>query len=166
MAPLPDELAARYGRPYRKAERIEISPERFEKGRERGDDGAWGVGALVVREGRGLFVREDATWLLSGGRLEAGERPEAGAKREVLEETGLEIEIVDLCAIAEQTFVNEEHDDSYTFHFATFLGVPDDSSAQTLGSADPAIDEVAWHERVPSNTFDRELVRRLFETYI
>lgn len=166
MSPFSDELADRYGSPYRKAERIEIPASRFEKGRKRGDDGAWGVGALVVRDGRGLLVRENTTWLLPGGRLESGESPETGAKREVLEETGIEIEIVDLCAIAEQTFVREGSDDSYTFHFATFLGAPDDSSVQTVGSDDPAIDEVAWRERVPANTFDRELVSRLFQTYV
>ena len=84
-SPTPDELARRYDDPYRKSERFEIDPERFERGVQRDDDGAWGVGALVVHDGRGLFVREGDTWLLPGGRLESDESPEAGARREVRE---------------------------------------------------------------------------------
>lgn len=165
----PDELAARYddSEPYRKAERFEIDPERFERGIERGDDGAWGVGALVVRDGRALFVREADTWLLPGGRLEADESPESGARREVREETGIEIEIVGLGAIAEQTFVRRGSDESYEFRFVTFVAEPlepDPTLPKTPD--DDAIDAVAWRSSVPENTFDRDLVCRLLDAYV
>ncbi len=162
----PDELAARYDEPYRKVDRIEISAERFERGIERGDDGAWGVGALVVHDGRALLVREGGTWLLPGGRLQSSETPEAGAKREVREEAAVEIEIVDLCAIAEQTFVREGSDRTYEFCFATFLGKPCNPTAGTVDFDGGAIDEVSWLRDAPPNTFDHDLVRRLFETHV
>lgn len=165
MSISPDELAARYGDPYRKSDRIEISTERFEKGMRRGDDGGWGVGALVFDGEEILFVREGDMWLLPGGRLEPGEPPETGAKREVREETGVEIEIAGLGAISEQTFVREGTDDSYEFTFATFLGEPVDAHAKTNGG-EISVVEAAWRRTVPENTFDRELVTRLVETRI
>ena len=165
-SPTPDELAHRYDDPYRKSERFEIDPERFERGVQRDDDGAWGVGALVVHDGRGLFVREGDTWLLPGGRLESDESPEAGARREVREETGVEIEIVDLGAIAEQTFVQRGSNRSYEFRFATFVAEPI-AAEPTLPDAprDDAIDAIAWRSDVPEATFDYDLVRRLADTY-
>lgn len=55
------------------------------------------AGALVVREGKvllGLRDREPhkGLWDIPGGFLEAEEHPEAGAIREVKEETGLDIQ--------------------------------------------------------------------------
>lgn len=167
MSLSPDELAARYDDPYRKTERIELSTERFEKGIERGDDGAWGVGALVFRDGRALFVREGDTWLLPGGRLEPGESPPAGARREVRGETGIEIKVTGLGAIAEQKFVREGTGETYEFCFATFLGEPTTASPKAAAQpSDDGIDEVAWRREVPTNTFDYDLVARLVGTYV
>lgn len=55
-----------------------------------------GVGAIVLRHGRVLLVRRgrppgQGLWSLPGGVLEAGERLEDGVRREVREETGLEV---------------------------------------------------------------------------
>jgi len=53
----------------------------------------------VVRDGQGrvLFIRRerrgDVWWILPGGGVEAGERPEGAARRELLEETGLEVRL-------------------------------------------------------------------------
>lgn len=200
--PSPDELASRYGDVYRKRDRIELTPQRFERGIERGDDGSWGAGALVVADSRGLFVREGDSWFLPGGRVESNESIEAAARREVTEETGVVVELTDLGAIAEQTFVHPEDERSYEFFFATFCAVPrsstrddptdtapvhpNDNAAIHLNDEPPthtndtaptysndtpqtrpgAVDEVSWFETVPEDTFDRALVRRLFETYV
>jgi ADP-ribose pyrophosphatase YjhB (NUDIX family) len=162
-----DELAARYDDPYRKADRFELEPDRFDRGLARGDAGAWGVGALVVHDGRGLFVREGDTWLLPGGRLEADESHAAGARREVAEETGLEIEIDGLAAIAEQTFVRRGSSESYEFRFATFVAEPIDATPELPHDPDDdAIEEVRWHASVPAKTFDRDLVERLVDAHV
>jgi ADP-ribose pyrophosphatase YjhB (NUDIX family) len=55
------------------------------------------VGALVVDDGRVLLVRRardpyGGTWDVPGGFLEEGERPVDGLRRELCEETALEIE--------------------------------------------------------------------------
>lgn len=163
MTLTPEALAARYDDHYRKAERIEISAERFEKGLERGDDGEWGAGCFVVDGDRFVFVREGDDWLVPGGRVEAGESPVAAARREVREETGIAVHVTGLGAIAEQTFVNEESGESFDFYFATFVGAPADPDPAFDPEA--GIDEVAWHAEVPENTFDRDLVERLAVEY-
>jgi 8-oxo-dGTP diphosphatase len=53
-----------------------------------------GVGVLVVRQGKVLLGRRTSqhgygTWSPPGGKAEEGETPEATARRELLEETGL-----------------------------------------------------------------------------
>ncbi len=167
MAPPAEGPLAEYDGYYRKSDRFEIEPARFEKALDRGDDGAWGVGALVVDDGRGLFVREGDLWLLPGGRLEEGERLAAGARREVLEETEVEVEITGLGAVAEQTFIHRETGASYEFRFATFVARPVGSAATTPENPDDhAIDEIEWFETIPEETFDRDLVSRLFEAYV
>jgi ADP-ribose pyrophosphatase YjhB (NUDIX family) len=57
-----------------------------------------GVGAVVVREGRALIVRRaheprKGEWSLPGGLLDLGESLVDAARREVREETGLDVEV-------------------------------------------------------------------------
>jgi 8-oxo-dGTP pyrophosphatase MutT (NUDIX family) len=54
------------------------------------------VAVFVVWEGNVLlhFHRKLGMWLPSGGHIEQGELPDDAAVREVLEETGLEVELV------------------------------------------------------------------------
>jgi 8-oxo-dGTP diphosphatase len=65
------------------------------------------VGAIVVRDGALLMVRRahdpgKGLWSLPGGRLERGEYLSDALKREVLEETGLElVEVRGLAGIFE-----------------------------------------------------------------
>ena len=59
------------------------------------------AGALIVRDGRVLLVKRAiqpflGCWDIPGGFLEEDEHPEAGAIREVREETGLEVRLTDL----------------------------------------------------------------------
>jgi len=66
-----------------------------------------GVGAVVVDEGRVLLVRRGSEplkgeWSLPGGVLEVGESLLAGVVREVLEETGLSIEPVELVELLDR----------------------------------------------------------------
>jgi mutator protein MutT len=57
-----------------------------------------GVGAVIVRDGKVVLIRRKyeplaGQWSLPGGALEIGETLEAGVAREMLEETGLEVEV-------------------------------------------------------------------------
>lgn len=157
-----DELAARYGgKVVRVGDRTELPPARWESGLDR-DSTGWGVGALVEHDGRVLLVEQGDEWLLPGGMLEPGESHAAGATREVREETGIGIETTDLLAVTEQTFVNTADGREFDFRFATFRGLPDGTAvSDDPGIEDEEIAAVAWHDALPENTFDRDLVARL-----
>jgi 8-oxo-dGTP diphosphatase len=72
-----------------------------------------GVGALIF-EGRSILLVERAKeplkgyWSLPGGIVEAGEKLDSAIRREVLEETGLEIEPVALFEIFERIMPDAE----------------------------------------------------------
>ena len=159
----PDELAARYDGVVRRSNRIELPPEQW-NGLVT-DEGRWGVGALVARDGHALLVREGSKasdWVLPGGKLEVGERHAEGAAREVEEETGVAVTVDTLLAVSEQTFVEASGDCEFEFSFATFgatpvaegLPVPDDDP----GLVDEDIVEVRWHDEPPDDAFDRALL--------
>ena len=64
------------------------------------------VGAIVVKDGRLLMVQRAhdpgaGLWSLPGGRVEHGEYLADALRREVAEETGLEIDVQDLVGILE-----------------------------------------------------------------
>ncbi|GHF16886.1 NUDIX hydrolase [Streptomyces spiralis] len=64
------------------------------------------VAGVVVREdGRLLAIRraDNGTWELPGGVLELSETPEAGVAREVLEETGIHVEVDELTGVYKNT---------------------------------------------------------------
>ncbi|MET3984282.1 NUDIX domain-containing protein [Streptomyces sp. PvR034] len=63
------------------------------------------AGAVAREGGRLLAIRraDNGTWELPGGVLELAESPEAGVRREVLEETGIEIEVDELTGVYKNT---------------------------------------------------------------
>lgn len=72
-----------------------------------------GVACVVWRNGKFLIGRRmgshgDSTWSVPGGHLEPGESWEVCAKREVVEETGMEITNVRLLAVTNDLFIKDE----------------------------------------------------------
>lgn len=63
------------------------------------------AGAVVREDGRFLAIRraDNGTWELPGGVLELSESPEAGVIREVLEETGIQVEVDELTGVYKNT---------------------------------------------------------------
>ena len=72
-----------------------------------------GIGILMLKEGKILLgkrhdekdkadsaLRGEGTWTMPGGKLEWGETFEEGAKREVLEETGIVLNKVEVLCIS------------------------------------------------------------------
>ncbi len=82
------------------------------------------VGALVIDDGRLLMVKRDrepgrGLWTVPGGHVELGEYLEQALRREVMEETGLEVEVGGLAGIFE--VVGDPHFviHDYAAHLAT-----------------------------------------------
>ena len=68
-----------------------------------------GVGGVVVDEGRALLIRRggpplQGEWSIPGGLLEVGETIERGIVRELAEETGLDVGVVELIEVFERIF--------------------------------------------------------------
>ncbi|MGE0865545.1 MAG: NUDIX hydrolase [Vicinamibacterales bacterium] len=79
-----------------------------------------GVGAVVVRGDRVLIVRRaheprKGEWSLPGGVLELGESLGEAVRREVLEETGLQVEIGPMIEPLER--IHRDADGRVRFHF-------------------------------------------------
>ncbi|MCE1248339.1 MAG: NUDIX hydrolase [Firmicutes bacterium] len=105
---------------------------------------------LVEDNGRVMLTRRGIDpfrdwWDLPGGFLENGEEPVEGAKRELMEETGLEIEVLDLLGIEVDTYGDYG---IYTLNFH-YLSKP------IGGTASPKSDvaEIRWFlpDEIPEN---------------
>jgi ADP-ribose pyrophosphatase YjhB (NUDIX family) len=104
-----------------------------------------GVGALIVDGGRILLVERGREplkgyWSLPGGVVEAGERLEAAMRREVREETGLEVDVVCMLEIFERIMPDNEGKPEYHYVLIDYLCRP---AGGTLGAADDA-SRVQW----------------------
>ncbi len=85
-----------------------------------------GVGAVVVNGGRALVVRRateplKGEWSIPGGMLELGEKLREGVAREVLEETGLKVEVGDVLDVFDSIFPDPDGRTQYHFVLIDFL---------------------------------------------
>lgn len=68
-----------------------------------------GVGGVVIENGRTLLIRRGSEplrgqWSIPGGTLELGESLQDGVARELLEETGLQVRVLDLIEVFDRIF--------------------------------------------------------------
>jgi 8-oxo-dGTP diphosphatase len=66
-----------------------------------------GVGGVVIDDGRALLIRRASEplrgeWSIPGGMLELGETLQEGVARELLEETGLQVRVLQLIEVFER----------------------------------------------------------------
>ena len=71
-----------------------------------------GVGGVIIEEGRTLLIRRGSEplrgqWSIPGGTLELGESLQQGVARELLEETGLEVRVLDLIEVFDRIFTEQ-----------------------------------------------------------
>ena len=69
-----------------------------------------GVGGVIIVEGRALLSRRGSEpllgeWSIPGGMLELGETLEEGVARELLEETGLTVRVIELIEVFDRIYV-------------------------------------------------------------
>ena len=72
-----------------------------------------GVGGVVIHRGRVLLIRRGheplkGEWSIPGGMLELGEELTAGVRRELKEETGLEVEPLDCILVFDRIMRESE----------------------------------------------------------
>ncbi len=104
-----------------------------------------GVGAVVVRDGKALVIKRaheprEGEWSLPGGLLELGESLQEAVRREIKEETSLDITVGPII----ETFDRVHRDDAgkirYHFVIVDFVCWPDGGEAVAGSDAEG----VAW----------------------
>jgi len=68
-----------------------------------------GVGGVIIEDGRALLIRRGSEplrgeWSIPGGTLELGESLQEGVARELREETGLEVRVLELIEVFDRIF--------------------------------------------------------------
>jgi 8-oxo-dGTP diphosphatase len=68
-----------------------------------------GIGGVIIENGRTLLIRRGSEplrgeWSIPGGTLELGETLEEGVARELLEETGVQVRVLELIEVFDRIF--------------------------------------------------------------
>jgi 8-oxo-dGTP diphosphatase len=88
-----------------------------------------GVGAVVVNDGRALLVKRGnepakGAWSIPGGMVEFGETLHDAVRREIREETGLNIEVGDRLQVLERIFRDDSGRVRYHYILIDYRAVP------------------------------------------
>jgi 8-oxo-dGTP diphosphatase len=104
-----------------------------------------GVGGVVIHEGRALLIKRGSEplkdqWSIPGGTLELGESIQEGVRRELLEETGIEVRVGELIEVFDRIFRDAAGNIQYHFVIVDYL------CEKISGEAKPASDvtDTAW----------------------
>lgn len=86
-----------------------------------------GIGGVIIEQSRTLLIRRGSEpllgeWSIPGGALELGESLQKGVARELLEETGVEVRVLDLIEVFDRIFLGDKSTTPETkgrprFHF-------------------------------------------------
>ncbi len=102
-----------------------------------------GVGVLVTRGNQVLLLHRhhahgEGTWSPPGGHLEFGETPEACARREVKEETGLDVLEVHYLCLTNDVFTEEG------LHYVTIWMEGKGDEGEAVVNAPEEASEIGW----------------------
>ena len=86
-----------------------------------------GIGGVIIEKDRALLIRRGSEpllgeWSIPGGTLELGESLQQGVARELLEETGIEVRVLELIEVFDRVFLENGSNDTegkrrLRFHF-------------------------------------------------
>src|SRR5262249_30359449 len=118
---LPGDSSTAKGIIYRRCQAFSKGEKsRKVAGREYPERPIVGVGGVVIENDRALLIRRGSApllgeWSIPGGMLEVGETISEGVQRELLEETALEVKVLDLIEVFER--VTRDADGRSKYHF-------------------------------------------------
>ncbi len=128
-----------------------------------------GVGILIIRDGKILLGKRKGgtgagTWCLPGGKLEMNESLEECAKREVKEETGMEVDGLELVSIS--------NDIAYDKHWVTIGMKPEIIKGEPVVNEPDQAEEWKWFDpdglpeplfEASKNLIDNYLSKRIYK---
>lgn len=129
--------------------------------REYPDRPVVGVGGVVIHDGRALLVRRGSEplkgeWSIPGGMLELGETIAEGVARELREETGLEVRVLELIEVFERIFPGNGERPQYHFVILDYLCEPVSGTARAGSDVTEVAyareDELARYQLTPTAT--------------
>jgi 8-oxo-dGTP diphosphatase len=99
---------------------------------------------VIVDDGRVVLIKRKyeplkGQWSLPGGMVELGETLEAALAREMLEETGLRVDVGPVIEVFDRIMRDEEHRVRYHYVLIDYLCWPADGSLQAGSDVDVAI---------------------------
>ena len=103
-----------------------------------------GVGGVIVDEGKVLLIRRKyeplkGHWSLPGGMVEIGETLEAALTRELLEETGLAVDVGPVIEVFDRITQDEDRRVRYHFVLIDYLCWRADGALRAASDVDAAI---------------------------
>ncbi len=120
------------------------------------------VGALVVNPGGEVLIVRSSKWgdkfTVPGGHIELGERAEGAIKREVKEETGLDVEPVRLLLVQEAIYPDNYHKHEH-FIFMDYICTTKSSEVKLDGRE---LQEYCWMKPTKALKLDLEEYTRNF----
>lgn len=113
-----------------------------------------GVGGVVIRDERALLIRRgsaplEGEWSIPGGMLEIGETLLEGVQRELLEETAIEVKVLDLIEVFERLTPDEAGKLKYHFVILDYLCEVVRGEAR----AGSDVTDVAWARETELNAY-------------
>jgi len=107
-----------------------------------------GVGGIVAEDGRVLLVKRGRAplkglWSIPGGALELGETVEEGVRRELREEAGVEVRVIELVEVFER--ITRDADGRVAYHYVLLDYLCERVSGTPRAGDDAA--EAAWVSR-------------------
>ena len=130
-----------------------------------------GVGGVVITDGRVLLIRRagpplQGEWSIPGGLLELGESLNQGVRRELAEETGLEVRVLDLIEVFERVFPDDDGRTKYHFVILDYLCEAVSGEARAASDVTDVAwaqeDELASYSLTPTAT---RVIKRAFEMW-
>ena len=106
-----------------------------------------GVGGVVIANDRALLIRRGSAplkgeWSIPGGMLEIGETLVQGVQRELLEETAIEVKVLDLIEVFER--ISPDKDGRPQYHFVILDYLCEVIRGEARAGSD--VTDVAWAE--------------------
>ena len=114
-----------------------------------------GVGGVIIDDGRALLIRRGSEplrgeWSIPGGSLELGETLEEGVARELWEETGLRVRVLELLEVFDRIyFGNEEPRGRPRFHYVIVDFLCERLAGEPLASSDVTDVTFAREDELP-----------------